>query len=48
MYARADGIELSAPRNKFNPDMITTSDGMVIIHSANLAQQILDNISQNE
>ncbi len=48
VYARADGIELSAPRNKFNPDMITTSDGMVIIHSANLAQQILDNISQNE
>jgi len=45
---KADGIELSAPRNKFNPNMITASDGMVIIHSANLAQQILDNISQNE
>lgn len=46
--AKADGIELTAPRSSFNPNMISIIDGQVVINSPALAQQLQSAISNNE
>jgi nucleoid-associated protein YejK len=44
----ADNIKLSAPRSKFNQDMIDIDGDKVIINSSALVQQIQENIQNNE
>lgn len=44
---KANNIELSAPRNSFNPNMIEVIDEKIVIHSQELAQQIERELNSN-